>query len=95
MPSSPEARLLLCGLNFQTCRPLPAAVNGQRRGAATYAFVQAIKRHRETWGFEILYGQLLQAMHDELRRSVFRDQHPTLSASMDFDLADRRHKFSL
>lgn len=98
----PEVAAALQGCCPPARRTAPAsptaAVNGKGNGAATYAFIHAINRHKDLWGFEILYGELLQAMHDELRDSPVaghRGQRPTLSATMSFHLTDRRHKFSL
>lgn len=74
-----------------------AAENGTTTnvGAATYAFIQAIKRHKGVWGFEIPYGDLLQAMYDELRGSRFDSQEPTLSSSAAFDCESCRIKLKL
>lgn len=66
-----------------------------RNGAATYAFVQAIQRHRGVWGFEILYAELLQAMYDELQQSRFNHQEPTLSSSTALNLVSSRTKLRL
>lgn len=64
-------------------------------GAATFAFIQAIMRHRGVWSFDIVYGELLLAMYDELRNSSFRKQEPTLSSSLPFDCMSSRTKLKL
>jgi hypothetical protein len=66
------------------------------QGAATYAFQQAIQKHWEEWGFNIEYGELLQAMYEELQGSdVFEGQEPTMSASSQFNPLSSATKFEL
>ncbi|KAL4421583.1 hypothetical protein ABPG75_010874 [Micractinium tetrahymenae] len=60
--------------------------DGQSRGAATYAFTHAIQRHRDYWGSDILYSDLLEAMSNELKKSNFRDQDPQMSCNVQLDL---------
>lgn len=52
-------------------------------------------RHRGVWGFDIVYGELLQAMHEELQHSNYRKQEPTLSSSLPFDCMSSRTKLKL
>ncbi|KAL4426058.1 hypothetical protein ABPG77_007854 [Micractinium sp. CCAP 211/92] len=66
---------------------------GQSRGAATYAFTQAILQHREIWGSDILYSDLLEKMSDELRKSKFYDQDPQMSCTQQLDL--NRHDIKI
>lgn len=86
-----------CPLRDARCRAASLLLwtHAGRRGAATYAFVQAIKKHAQVWGSDILYSDLLESMADSLRASHYRGQEPQLSASMKFDFDRPEMKLEL